>query len=253
MTRENAEFLKEKGKWHPESELRELSKMSLKEIEQREQNIRDGEFAQLDYLYDNGKIDFENPPKIWTLTFNRWMLKRFGVKTVVDYLKNFEYKSCPSQISGRLKAIGCSDQEIEEALKEPEKKLSRASVCRIANKVSRSVSRQEAFKIAWKIVKNGGYEIRVAGVSFERRQEALKRLTTYDPKDIHALLIPETDNKFDPDAIAVKVFVNNQKGIYLLGYVPKTETVIARAFLGTAPILKVVDGDLRGARLRLAA
>jgi len=252
MTRDNVEFLKSKGKWHPESDLKALSKMSLSEIEQRENNVRANEFAQLDNLYDNGKIDFENPPNIWLITFQRWILKRFGLKTLVSYLKNVDLKDKPSIIHGRLKAIGLTDQEIENALKEPEKKYSKSSVCKIANKISRSVTRKDAFIQAWKIIKAVGYEVKVAGVSFKNRQEALRRLNTYDPKDIHAVLVPE-NNPFDKNAISVQVMVDGQKGIYTLGYIPKQETVIVKAFLGTVPQLKVIDGDIRGARLILAA
>jgi len=146
--------------------------------------------------------------------------------------------------------------EIRTAQKERQKEQDKAkkqSVCRIANKIPRSMSRKEAFQTAWKIVKNGGYEIKVAGVSFYNRQEALRRLAQYDPKDIHTLLIPEYDNPYDSNAIAVQVLVNGSKNVYRLGYVPKTETAIARAFLGVEPELKVLDGDIRGAKVRIAA
>jgi len=138
--------------------------------------------------------------------------------------------------------------------KEPEKKkLDKKAVFRIANKIARSVSRKDAFALAWKIVKNGGYEIKVAGVSFENRQEALRRLTQYDPKNIRAFLAPEFDNQYDANAISVQVMVDGGKNVYRLGYVPKTETAVIKAFLGTVPELAVIDGDIRGARLRLAA
>ena len=47
--------------------------------------------------------------------------------------------------------------------------------------------------------------------------------------------------------------VNGGKGIYTLGYVPKTDTRLVKAFLGTAPELHLVGGETKGARLRLAA
>jgi len=251
MTRENVEFLQEKGKWHPDSELKAFSKMSLKQIEKRENNVRANGFVWLDMLYDDGKIDFENPPNIWILTFQRWIYKRFGLKVLVDYLKNVDLKDKPSLILGRLQAIGGITCEEIEAVLQPKKKFNKSSVCRIANKVSRSVSRKEAFQIAWRIVKNGGYEVKVAGVSFNKRQEALKRLTAYNPNHIHTVLVSETDNKYDKNAISVQVMVDGQKGIYRLGYVPKTETAIVKAFIGTVPELKVIDGDIRGARIAI--
>jgi hypothetical protein len=125
-----------------------------------------------------------------------------------------------------------------------------SKVCHIANRISHTVSRKEAFVRAWYIVRNG-YEVRVVGVSFGSRPEALKRLAHYDPKDVHAFLVPE-NNPHDPNAIAVNVLVNGSKDVYRLGYVPKTETGIVRAFLGTVPELQVLDGDIRGARLRIA-
>jgi len=141
--------------------------------------------------------------------------------------------------------------DIKAAQKE-QKKARKQSVCRIANKIPRTVSRKEAFQTAWKIAKNGGYEIKVSGVSFHNRQEALRRLALYEPKDVHVFLVPE-NNQYDSNAIAVQVLVNGSKNVYLLGYVPKTETAVARAFLGKEPELTIIDGDIRGARLRLAA
>jgi len=128
-----------------------------------------------------------------------------------------------------------------------------AKVCSIANRIPRSTSRKEAFAKAWSIVRNGGLELPVTGVSFGSRQEAIAKLATYDPKEIIALLVPEPDCKHDPNAIAVKVMVNGGKGIYTLGYVPGTDTRVVRAFLVRVPELRLVDGETKGARIRLAA
>jgi hypothetical protein len=35
--------------------------------------------------------------------------------------------------------------------------------------------------------------------------------------------------------------------------VPKAETGIVKAFLGKVPELKIMDGDIRGAKVRIAA
>jgi hypothetical protein len=145
------------------------------------------------------------------------------------------------------------ENEIEEIVQKELKKAKKQTVCRIANKIARSVSRKEAFHIAWKIAMNGGYEVRVAGVSFYNRQEALRRLAQYDPKDIHTVLVPEADNSYDPNAIAVQVLVNGSRNIYRLGYVPRTETAIVKAFLGKEPELAIIDGDIKSARIRIAA
>jgi len=128
-----------------------------------------------------------------------------------------------------------------------------SNVCAIANKITRSVPRKEAFAAAWQIAKRGYYEIAIVGVTYGSRQEALRRLAGYDSESIIAVLVPEPDCEHDPDAIAVKVMVKGGKGIYTLGYVPRAETAIARAFLGRPPRLELVGGETKGARIRLAA
>ena len=250
------ETMKSKGKWHPESELKWLSKASIEEVERREENARSHDFFRLDRLYREGKIDFENPPDIWRMTFLRWMLARFGLKNTVSFLKTHDCENDFASVPGKLRAIGgVTEEEIEEALKEPAK-INKSSVCRLANEMksrNKDMSRKEAFIQAWKIVRNGGYETRVAGVSFCDRQEALRRLVGYDPKDIRAFLVPEFDNPYDANAVAVMVMVNGGKGVYRLGYVPKADTGIVKAFLGKIPELRIIDGDIKGAKLRLAA
>jgi hypothetical protein len=130
----------------------------------------------------------------------------------------------------------------------------KSKVMKIANRLSPLMDGDcsAAFVKAWQVVKAGGLELAVKGTSFGNRQEALKRLAFYDPKDIHTFLEPEPDNPYDSNAIAVQVLVNGAKATYRLGYVPKTETGIVKALLGTVPVLKVLNGDIRGARVRIA-
>ena len=52
-------------------------------------------------------------------------------------------------------------------------------------------NKSAAFSQAWAIVKAGGLELAVKGVSFGNRQEALKRLAAYAPDQIRAVLVPE--------------------------------------------------------------
>jgi hypothetical protein len=129
--------------------------------------------------------------------------------------------------------------------------MSKSAVCGIANRISRSVSRHDAFIQAWAIVKSGAAEFKVAGVTFRNRQEALRRLATYRPQDIHTVLVPE-ENPYDPNAIAIRVMVNGARSIYHLGYIAREQTGIAKPFLGKVPELKILDGEIRGARIRLA-
>lgn len=49
--------------------------------------------------------------------------------------------------------------------------------------------RSAAFVQAWAIVKAGGLELAVRGVSFGNRQEALKRLAAYNPAEVRAVLV----------------------------------------------------------------
>jgi hypothetical protein len=113
--------------------------------------------------------------------------------------------------------------------------------------------RKAAFVEAWAIVKAGGLTLPVRGVTFGNRQEALRRLASYRPQDVRAVLVPEPSNPVDPAAVAVMVGVNGGRGLYRLGYVP-TAMAPAAAVLGAQlPRLAVVDGTSRGARLTLKA
>jgi hypothetical protein len=119
--------------------------------------------------------------------------------------------------------------------------------------------RRAAFVEAWAIVKAGGLELAVRGVSFGNRQEALKRLAAYSPAAIRAVLVPEPENPRDPAAVAVMVGVNGGRGLYRLGYVPRNLAPVAAALGGRLPALRVVPGSwgwagktTYGARLALA-
>jgi hypothetical protein len=132
------------------------------------------------------------------------------------------------------------------------KKVSRSTVCGLGNRLSSCMERKAAFKEAWRLAKKGEVQFTVSGVTFGSRQKALARLTQYSQKDIHAVLVPEPENRFDPNAVAVKVLVQGSPATYKLGYVPTSQTKIVKAFLGRVPHLSVVGGDLLGARLSIA-
>jgi len=99
-----------------------------------------------------------------------------------------------------------------------------------------------AFCKAWAIVKAGGLELKVNGVTFGNRQEALKRLAAYNPDQIRAVLVPEPTNPKDPAAIAVMVGIQNGRGLFKIGYVPANVTAIVTAIGGQLPALRVVSG-----------
>jgi len=129
--------------------------------------------------------------------------------------------------------------------------MNKATVCRIANRLSRTVSRKEAFTEAWRIVKNGAVSFPVRGVTVGSRQEALRRLAKYEPANVRAFIMPEPENPADRNALAVMVGVNYGKGYYKLGYIPADSTAYAAAVRGKVSI-KVIGGDIRGCRLTLA-
>ncbi|GHV07074.1 hypothetical protein FACS189485_16750 [Spirochaetia bacterium] len=113
--------------------------------------------------------------------------------------------------------------------------------------------RKAAFVQAWLIVKAGRLTLPVRGVSFGNRQEALSRLAGYNPSDVWAVLVPEPENPVDPTAVAVMVGVQGGRGLYRLGYVPRTMAPVVAALGRQLPRLAVVDGTSRGARITLGA
>ena len=137
----------------------------------------------------------------------------------------------------------------------------KSKVFTLGNRLSKSVSRRDAFIRAWAIVKAGGLKLPVKGVTFGNRQEALKRLTTYDPALLRAFIIHENDNPVDPHAVAVMVGVQGGKGYYRLGYAPKEWAGVFGALSNKSVDLRIVKGSWNyrdreyitfGARFRLA-
>jgi hypothetical protein len=130
----------------------------------------------------------------------------------------------------------------------------KSKVMTLGNKLApRMGDRRAAFVEAWAIVKAGGLELAVRGVSFGNRQEALRRLARYNPADVRALLVPEPSNPADPAAVAVMVGVQGGRGLYRLGYVPRTLAPVVVALRVQLPRLHLVEWEhSRGARVILA-
>ena len=112
---------------------------------------------------------------------------------------------------------------------------------RLASKMDGDKS--AAFMRAWVIVKAGGLELAVKGVTVGNRQEALKRLAAYNPDQIRAVLVPEPENKADPAALAVRVGVQGGRGLFTLGYVPKELTTVVAVIGARLPALRIVSGS----------
>jgi hypothetical protein len=120
----------------------------------------------------------------------------------------------------------------------------KSKVMTLGNKLAPRMGedRRATFIQAWAIVRAGGLELAVRGVSFGNRQEALKRLARYAPERVRAVLVPEPSNPADPAAVAVMVGVNGGKGLYRLGYVPQNLVPVAAALGGKLPSFRVVCG-----------
>jgi hypothetical protein len=142
-----------------------------------------------------------------------------------------------------------------------ENKELKSKVMSLGNRLAPKMSgnKSAAFTRAWAIVKAGGLELAVKGVSFGNRQEALKRLAAYSPEQIKTVFIPEPNNPADPAALAVMVGVQNGRGLFCLGYVPREMTAAVSIIGGQLPALRVVSGTwgrynktTYGARVALA-
>lgn len=64
----------------------------------------------------------------------------------------------------------------------------------------------------------GKASVKVAGVTKERRQEAIEHLSRYNPETVSFSLLREKQNSFDLNAIAVYASVGNGKP-YKMGYI----------------------------------
>ncbi|GHT94249.1 hypothetical protein FACS1894141_0560 [Spirochaetia bacterium] len=111
--------------------------------------------------------------------------------------------------------------------------------------------RKAAFETAWAMVKAQGLEVRAAGTSFGRRPDALSRLARYSPADVRVVIVPEVDNPVDPAALKIMAGVQGGRGLYCVGYVPRS-AIPAVGVLHTLPAVEVVEGTTKGLRLRFA-
>ncbi|GHT79306.1 hypothetical protein FACS1894130_07650 [Spirochaetia bacterium] len=123
----------------------------------------------------------------------------------------------------------------------------RARVFAAGNRLAVRMNRAAAFAKAWEIVLSSSVELPLRGVLQGSRQEALRRLNTYDPSMVHVFIAPETENPVDNRAARVMVLVQNTRTAYTLGYLPR-EYAPAAASLRAASI-RVLDGDIRGGRV----
>jgi len=134
----------------------------------------------------------------------------------------------------------------------------KSKICKTANTLhKRGYSLSQAFVLAWAMAK--GSTAKVAGTSKLNRQEALRRLTMYQPSETKFILIRESDNKYDNNAVAVYVSVKGSR-LYKIGYVEAHTASIVSAILDKGIDLKadlkaivggIVDGMMYGLRIDL--
>ena len=137
----------------------------------------------------------------------------------------------------------------------------KSKVMSLGNRLAaKGKDRGAAFVRAWTIVKAGRLELAVRGVTVETRQIALQRLAAYDPSQVKAVLVLEPANPADPAAVAVMAGVQNGRGLYRLGYVPREQAEVVATMGGKLPALRAVSGTwgmygktTYGARITMAA
>ncbi|ACV63997.1 HIRAN [Desulfofarcimen acetoxidans DSM 771] len=98
----------------------------------------------------------------------------------------------------------------------------KTTVMTIANRLhyTQGMSRSQALKTDWQMVKQGKFYTKVRGVTFGNRQKALARLRNYSPDEITINLVGDLNNEADLNAVAIVVEVIG-KGSYQLGYLKK--------------------------------
>lgn len=112
----------------------------------------------------------------------------------------------------------------------------RKAVCIIANALKKAgYSLSQAFKMAWKRVKLS-ITVRVAGVTFENRQERLQFLQQFKREDLVITLEREPDNQYDSNAVKVVVHIKPIRRRTAIGYLPKE---LAN------PLAKVLDSGIQ--------
>lgn len=98
----------------------------------------------------------------------------------------------------------------------------KSKVMTIANGlVKQGISRRTAMLRAWLTVKLRRIETRTAGVTQERRQQLLARLSRYSRDDVTISLEREAANPYDSNAIKVIAAVKG-KGFAVMGYINRT-------------------------------
>ncbi|MBQ8349437.1 MAG: HIRAN domain-containing protein [Ruminococcus sp.] len=107
----------------------------------------------------------------------------------------------------------------------------RRKVMQIANRlVGQGYIRACAMKTAWKLIKAHAVSTKVAGTSFDNRQNVLALLAKYNPADVSVKLVRDRSNTFDSNAVAVTAAVKGKVSA-VIGYLPKAVASVVAALM----------------------
>lgn len=119
----------------------------------------------------------------------------------------------------------------------------RRKVMQIANRlVGQGYIRANAMQTAWRLIKAHAVSAKVAGTSFDNRQNVLALLTKYDPADVSVKLVRDRFNAFDSNAVAVTAAVKGKVSA-VIGYLPKAVASVVAALMDKG--LQVFSDTLR--------
>jgi hypothetical protein len=123
----------------------------------------------------------------------------------------------------------------------------RKAVATMANELRKQgYSLSQAFKKAWHRVKLS-MTVRVAGTTFDNRQERLAFLRQFKPEDLTVTLQRESSNKYDSHAIQVVVHILSIHRRTVIGYVPKAlanelAAVMDKGIEVQATLMEIIGG-----------
>ena len=107
----------------------------------------------------------------------------------------------------------------------------RRKVMQIANRlVKRGQVRACAMETAWRLVKAHALSTRVAGTSFDNRQNVLELIAKYNPADVTVELVRDRSNAFDSNAVAVTAAIKGKVSA-VIGYLPKAVAAVVAVLM----------------------
>jgi hypothetical protein len=178
-------------------------------------------------------------------------MKYYGVSKFNrnSFFKNLNTEKSQAERKNIAVEILAEAMAKKEAFNKPvEAKVSdnKSKVCVIANNLAKQgMTRSEAFRRAWAIVKASTVETKVTGVTFGNRQTAIEHLTRYEANDISVSLTRETANEYDANAIAVIITVKN-RGSYTIGYLPRTLAATITPLIDAGKAVRAAFKEIRG-------